>query len=234
MSVGTSSNLSGTLNVANGGIVTVAGNTLIGGQNVGSRTGVGAVTVTGAGSQLTSSGVLNIGPWGQGTLTVSDRAVATANAVTMATASLGKATLNLSNGGVLATQSLTTGPGTAQVNFDGGTLRATASNTAFISGFTGTELNIAAGALTLDTAGFTVTAASPFSGTGALTKIGPPAKDALGLEKADGNPYANVLVTTPKLADDPRIARLSKLLTSPEVAKFIREHYQGSVIPVNN
>ncbi|MGN8117488.1 MetQ/NlpA family ABC transporter substrate-binding protein [Labrys sp. 22185] len=61
-----------------------------------------------------------------------------------------------------------------------------------------------------------------------------PAKDSLGLEKADGNPYANVLVTTPKLADDPRIARLSKLLTSPEVAKFIREHYQGSVIPVNN
>ncbi|WP_448955131.1 MetQ/NlpA family ABC transporter substrate-binding protein [Labrys neptuniae] len=61
-----------------------------------------------------------------------------------------------------------------------------------------------------------------------------PAKDALGLEKAQGNPYANVLVTTPKLAEDPRIARLSKLLTSPEVAKFIREHYQGSVIPANN
>ena len=60
-----------------------------------------------------------------------------------------------------------------------------------------------------------------------------PAKDALGLEKAENNPYANILVTTPKLADDPRIKRLAELLTSPAVAKFIRERYQGSVIPVN-
>ncbi|WP_245197345.1 MetQ/NlpA family ABC transporter substrate-binding protein [Labrys sp. LIt4] len=58
--------------------------------------------------------------------------------------------------------------------------------------------------------------------------------DSTAASPREGNPYANVLVTTPKLADDPRIARLSKLLTSPEVAKFIREHYQGSVIPVDN
>ncbi|MCU1779093.1 MetQ/NlpA family ABC transporter substrate-binding protein [Pseudomonas sp. 14P_5.3_Bac1] len=59
-----------------------------------------------------------------------------------------------------------------------------------------------------------------------------PAKDALGLEKAEGNPYANILVTTPKLADDPRIKQLAKDLRSPEVAKFINEKYAGSVIPV--
>ncbi|KWO46824.1 hypothetical protein WM28_19150 [Burkholderia ubonensis] len=82
------------------------------------------------------------------------------------------AMLDLSSGGTLATQSLTAGGGAAQANFDGGTLRATASNTAFISGFTGTALNIATGGLTLDTGAFNVTAASPFSGTGALTKIG--------------------------------------------------------------
>ncbi len=59
-----------------------------------------------------------------------------------------------------------------------------------------------------------------------------PAKDALGLEKAASNPYANILVTTPALANDPRILQLAKDLQSPEVAKFITEKYAGSVIPV--
>ena len=60
-----------------------------------------------------------------------------------------------------------------------------------------------------------------------------PAKDALGLEKADGNPYANILVTTPKLQDDPRIKQLAKDLTSPEVARFITDTFAGSVIAVD-
>ncbi|WP_331691277.1 MetQ/NlpA family ABC transporter substrate-binding protein [Pseudomonas sp. ZY71] len=59
-----------------------------------------------------------------------------------------------------------------------------------------------------------------------------PAKDALGLEKAEHNPYANILVTTPKLEHDPRIAQLAKDLTSPEVAKYISDNFAGSVIPV--
>src|SRR5471032_512902 len=60
-----------------------------------------------------------------------------------------------------------------------------------------------------------------------------PAKDALGIEKAKGNPYANILVTSEKLKDDPRIKQLAKDLESPEVAKFIADKYQGSVIPVS-
>lgn len=60
-----------------------------------------------------------------------------------------------------------------------------------------------------------------------------PAKDSLGLESATHNPYANILVTTPQLANDPRIKQLAKDLTSPQVAEFIRQHYNGSVIPVN-
>ncbi|QIH08230.1 MULTISPECIES: MetQ/NlpA family ABC transporter substrate-binding protein [unclassified Pseudomonas] len=59
-----------------------------------------------------------------------------------------------------------------------------------------------------------------------------PAKDALGLEKAEHNPYANILVTTPGLQDDPRIRRLAKDLNSPDVARFIAQTYSGSVIPV--
>lgn len=60
-----------------------------------------------------------------------------------------------------------------------------------------------------------------------------PARDALALEKAAGNPYANLLVTLPALEHDPRVERLSRLLESPEVAAFIREHYKGAVIPVH-
>ncbi|ELY4000358.1 MetQ/NlpA family ABC transporter substrate-binding protein [Cronobacter dublinensis] len=59
-----------------------------------------------------------------------------------------------------------------------------------------------------------------------------PAKDALGLESADHNPYANLLVTNPNLVNDPRIKELAKDLQSPQVAEFIRQHYNGSVIPV--
>lgn len=59
-----------------------------------------------------------------------------------------------------------------------------------------------------------------------------PAKDALGLESAEHNPYANILVTNPNLASDPRIKELAKDLQSPQVAEFIRKQYNGSVIPV--
>lgn len=59
-----------------------------------------------------------------------------------------------------------------------------------------------------------------------------PAKDALGLESAAHNPYANLLVTTPELEKDPRVVQLAKDLRSPQVAAFIRKTYQGSVIPV--
>ncbi|MBY4830889.1 autotransporter outer membrane beta-barrel domain-containing protein [Burkholderia dolosa] len=162
----------GTLNIANGAVVTATGNITIGGLTL-STSGAGAITVDGAGSRLSTGGALNIGLYSTGsTLTVSDGAVVTANTVTVTALPAAKGTLNLSSSGTLATQALTGGPGTAQVNFDGATLRATASNTAFISGFTATGLNIAAGGLTLDTGAFNVTAASPFSGTGALTKVG--------------------------------------------------------------
>lgn len=59
-----------------------------------------------------------------------------------------------------------------------------------------------------------------------------PARDALGLESSQHNPYANILVTTPALAGDARIKRLAKDLQSEQVAEFIRQNYKGSVIPV--
>ncbi|MEV7712982.1 MetQ/NlpA family ABC transporter substrate-binding protein [Streptomyces sp. NPDC088270] len=58
-----------------------------------------------------------------------------------------------------------------------------------------------------------------------------PAKDALVLEKADGNPYANIIAVKKGNEKDPRVQKLVKLLHSDEVKKFIDDTYQGSVIP---
>ncbi|MBG6245940.1 metal ABC transporter substrate-binding protein [Candidatus Symbiopectobacterium sp. 'North America'] len=59
-----------------------------------------------------------------------------------------------------------------------------------------------------------------------------PAKDALRLERAEHNPYANILVTTPALQNDPRIKKLAADLESKAIADFIAQRYNGSVIPV--
>ncbi|MET7643659.1 MetQ/NlpA family ABC transporter substrate-binding protein [Streptomyces sp. NPDC005426] len=58
-----------------------------------------------------------------------------------------------------------------------------------------------------------------------------PAKDALVLEKADGNPYANIIAVKKGNEKDARVEKLVKLLHSDEVKKFIEDTYQGSVIP---
>ncbi|MEU0630356.1 MetQ/NlpA family ABC transporter substrate-binding protein [Streptomyces sp. NPDC005989] len=58
-----------------------------------------------------------------------------------------------------------------------------------------------------------------------------PAKDALVLEKADGNPYANIIAVKKGNEKDPRVQKLVELLHSDEVKKFIEDTYQGSVIP---
>ncbi len=58
-----------------------------------------------------------------------------------------------------------------------------------------------------------------------------PATDSLVLEKAEGNPYANVLTVLKEREKDPNILKLAKLLNSPEVKKFIQDKYEGSVIP---
>ncbi|MFE6688862.1 MetQ/NlpA family ABC transporter substrate-binding protein [Streptomyces sp. NPDC057743] len=59
-----------------------------------------------------------------------------------------------------------------------------------------------------------------------------PSKDALALEKAKGNPYANFLAVKKGNEDDPRVKKLAKLLNSDEVKKFIEDKYKdGSVIP---
>ncbi|MFI0239468.1 MetQ/NlpA family ABC transporter substrate-binding protein [Streptomyces sp. NPDC016845] len=58
-----------------------------------------------------------------------------------------------------------------------------------------------------------------------------PAEDALALESTENNEYNNVLAVKEGNEDDPRVEKLAKLLTSPEVKKFIEDKYKGSVLP---
>ncbi|MDR2114552.1 MAG: ABC transporter [Bifidobacteriaceae bacterium] len=59
-----------------------------------------------------------------------------------------------------------------------------------------------------------------------------PSTDALQLESAQDNPYANFLVTTTKKKDDAALIKLDELLHSPDVKQFIEEQWKdGAVIP---
>ncbi|MEZ0068756.1 D-methionine transport system substrate-binding protein [Streptacidiphilus sp. MAP12-20] len=58
-----------------------------------------------------------------------------------------------------------------------------------------------------------------------------PKKDALLLEKAQDNPYANILAVKSGNQNDPRIKKLAELLHSPEVKQYIDTTFSGSVIP---
>ncbi|MFD8934160.1 MetQ/NlpA family ABC transporter substrate-binding protein [Streptomyces sp. NPDC059578] len=58
-----------------------------------------------------------------------------------------------------------------------------------------------------------------------------PAKDAIAAEDAKDNPYGNFLAVKKGDEGDPRVKKLAKLLTSPEVKKFIEDKYDGAVIP---
>ncbi len=117
---------------------------------------------------------LVVGSSGTATLGIENSGkVSAANGVKVGDVAGSSGVINLTSGGRLETLNLDgTGVGAKQLNFDNGVLRANAGNASFITGFAGTELNIAGGGLTVDTQSFNVTAASPFSGVGGLTKTG--------------------------------------------------------------
>lgn len=57
-----------------------------------------------------------------------------------------------------------------------------------------------------------------------------PTKDALLIEGKD-SPYVNYLVGREDNQNDPRVQKLAKALTSPEIKAFIEQKYQGAVLP---
>ncbi len=50
-------------------------------------------------------------------------------------------------------------------------------------------------------------------------------------ESSEDNPYTNILVSTPELAEDPRVIALVETLTSPEAKEWIEQSYGTSVVP---
>ncbi|MBV6698327.1 MetQ/NlpA family ABC transporter substrate-binding protein [Kitasatospora aureofaciens] len=73
--------------------------------------------------------------------------------------------------------------------------------------------------------------AAVINGNYALDSGLKPATDALVLEKAEGNPYANILAVKKGKENDPRVKKLAELLHSDEVKKYIDDTFKGSVVP---
>ncbi|MGW6693294.1 MetQ/NlpA family ABC transporter substrate-binding protein [Rhodococcus sp. NPDC054953] len=60
-----------------------------------------------------------------------------------------------------------------------------------------------------------------------------PTTDTLIAEKAEDNPFANLLVVRAAQENDPGVQALAAALQSPETAAWIEENYSGAVIPVH-
>jgi autotransporter-associated beta strand protein/T5SS/PEP-CTERM-associated repeat protein len=169
-----------TLTISDGATVTAQSTVAI--ESIGSGA-TGIATVTGPGSQLLLPGTalaigeLINGGEGNGTLTISNGGLVSAQTVTLGEFDAGTTgVLNLdgtpSARGVLVTSSLARDLGSGTVNFNGGILRAGAPSSNFISGFSAGSLVVNSGGLYLDTNGFDVTVTDGMSGSGGLTKLG--------------------------------------------------------------
>ncbi|WP_456015062.1 autotransporter-associated beta strand repeat-containing protein [Methylorubrum populi] len=189
----------GTLTVSDHGKVTALGEDSEIGTG---QAATGQLTVTGAGSTVDfgTRKLTFGGDGGTGTLIVSEGASVTGGAVilgskagstgsatvtgkdsvwTLGTAGLtvgdqGKGALAIADGGTLVVGRIVKGA-TAQggtLALDGGTLRATADQAAFLSGFTGSDIALLAKGAVIDTDGHAIGVSSPLTGAGGLEKKG--------------------------------------------------------------
>ncbi|WP_198291200.1 autotransporter-associated beta strand repeat-containing protein [Ancylobacter sp. FA202] len=188
---------SGALTVADGGTVESGGVYL--GVYDASR---GEVTVTGAGSKLDTGGAeFYAGYYGDGTVTVADGgtilsgdlflgnnsehfgiATVTGAGSTFDVGTSGiymgeygsDATLAVEDGGTVAAGQIVKDgeAASAVISLDGGTLRATATQADFLSGFAAGDITLATGGGTIDSNGFDIGVSSALGGAGGLTKAG--------------------------------------------------------------
>lgn len=175
-------NVGGPFLVAQSGIATLnlTGGAVINSSsgNIGSQsTANGSVVISDLGSAWINQTNFVIANQGIASLTIQNGGRLVANGTTLIAGGGGPATgtLNLlgtpGNQGVLETSEFRKGTGPATVNFNGGILRALASNLNFITGFT-SPLTVNSGGLFIDSNGFVIGSSSSFSGTGGITKQG--------------------------------------------------------------
>ena len=156
----------GTLNVTGGVIAKKGAGNLI----LGSLGGRGVVNQSGGLVDVQSGDtLLGEDSGGSGVYTITG-GTANLHNVVLSSRGGGGGTFNLNGGVVNAVAVKRVGTGTAALNFNGGTLRPTASNAAFLQGLTAATVGPAGG--TIDTNAFNVAVAQPFTGTGGLTKTG--------------------------------------------------------------
>lgn len=131
--------------------------------------GTGSLTVSGGNFTQQGNGLLIIGEEGTGTLTVSGTGLVAVQGdhLQIGHTATGAGFVNL-DGGTIRAKFVNHGPGSAQFNFNGGTLAASGDSADFIRGFNAANLNILSGDGTIDTDGHNVriTSSSSFSNPG--------------------------------------------------------------------
>jgi T5SS/PEP-CTERM-associated repeat protein/autotransporter-associated beta strand protein len=155
--------------------------------------GIGSVSVNGTGSNWTNSTTLTVGEEGTGTLGISDGGSVFTDTLTLGDKVGGNGTVLL-NGtagrrGVLQTNQISKGAGTASLNWDGGTLRANANVTNVISGFAIGDVDVRSGGAFIDSNGYDIglTTAGLLTGVGGLTKQGAGTLSLTGSNTYSGN-----------------------------------------------
>jgi len=149
----------------------------LGTANVGAA-GSGSLTLSGSNASATGSTHLYLGFQALGTATVDNGAILTLNSnlFTLGYLADGSGILNInatgSSRGVVATQQIKVGAGTGAINFNGGILRALASEGDFLSNFPNGNVTINAGGAFIDSNGFNIGIATGMDGAGTLTKLG--------------------------------------------------------------
>ena len=58
-----------------------------------------------------------------------------------------------------------------------------------------------------------------------------PQKDSIAVEKANNNPYANLIAVQKGHKDDEKVKALVEVLQSKEIRDFIKDKYKGAVVP---
>lgn len=181
-----SANARGEMNVSGTGVANLGSGLYLG------NAGTGTVTVSGGAVNVAGPTMIGYGGTGRGTMTLSGGAVNSSQQTVVGYSVGSTGTLNL-NGGVLTTPLLARGAGSASVTFNGGTLRAGASQSINL------PLNVQAGGATIDTNGQTVALNGALSGAGGLAKTGAGTLILAGANSYDG--ATEVRQGTIKLAD---------------------------------
>ncbi len=172
----------GTLEITNGSL-TVTGNGTGSSIVLALSTGGGAgnLLVSGTNASLVHSNLLyfNVGDGASGTMTIRDGGLvsgSTSRGLTIGDPAGSAGVVNLEGTaaarGVLATNFVQRGSGTAQFNFDGGILRALGTSSNFLQNFQAGDIVIKAGGAFIDSNGFDLGISSVLSGNGGLTKSG--------------------------------------------------------------